>query len=566
MQVLVIFTVLILGAALLAIVLNRFGISSSLAYLLLGILVAPYHSEIFESQQQAESLAEIGVILLMFTAGLGIDATKVRTMLRMFVVGGFLQVALVTCAGLGTSILLGLDVPEAVIIGLMLACSSTAVLLKAYEESGELDSQKSRIAVAVSLFQDILVVIVLGFLPALRALVKGRAITMPDGTEHAADWLGVLGQTVLPLLLLPLLFAFSSWVLPRLFARLAALRHKEAFSLFSLGCCLAIALAARYAGGSTALGAFMGGLVLARTHFASQVLAELQVVRNLALGFFFIMIGMMVDFQYVWQHASALAACFVLFIAIKAVLDSLAVGLLKTPLALAVGVGIALAQISELSFALGAHAVQEGVLRAEVYQFVLTLAVLSMLTSPFLVNIANWVEKRLRKYSHSTGGSMPESQDCPNEQPRIIVIGYGPVGKMVAAKIRESGYRPVIVDLNMDTVAALHAEKLDAVYGDASHSSVLQRAGVELARGMFITIPDLRQRTAAIQAARFLNPAIDIFVRARFIGERESLTAAGATRIFFEEQEVALAMTASLSGDIPLNATESLLSTEGNAT
>lgn len=542
-------TLLTVGAAAFALLLHRFKLSSTLAYLLFGMVLAPFSHSLFQSLEEAESLAEIGVILLMFTAGLGIDKSQVQSMLRLFLGGGSLQVALVALV-LGTGAwLLGCNWPEAVVIGLMLACSSTAVILKAYEEAGEGDSHKARVSVAVSLFQDILVVIALGMLPLLK-LLSGEPVNLDAASEPR--WRLILQLIGLPMLCLPLLYIVSNWILPRLFTRLVALRSKELFSLLSLACCLLIALGAQFAGGSMAIGAFMGGLVLARTPFAAQIMGELQVIRNLGLGLFFIMLGLLVNMHYVWQHALELAACFLAFLLIKAVLDTLAIRILRVPLALALAVGVALAQVSELAFILGSHAEESGILSSEHYQFVLSLAVISMLSSPFLVKIGNAAERFCRKHSVTKKISEKPTLTCAEEEDIrlcVVVVGYGPVGRMVVDKLICDGIQPHVIDLNHHSIAEIHELGLQGIYGDAGNTAVMLKAGVDRADTIFITIPDLSGRTAAIHVARQLNPAINIYTRARFLNEVDKLESAGATRVFFEEREVALAMTKVLEKD-----------------
>lgn len=565
MSIIVAVTLLTAGAACFALLSHRLKLPLTLAYLVFGMVLAPFSDRIFASRDEAESLAEIGVILLMFTAGLGIDKSQVQSMLRLFVGGGLVQVFLVaTAVGTGAW-LLGCGWAEAVVVGLMLACSSTAVILKAYEETGESDSHKARTTVAVSLFQDILVVVVLGMLPLLKALSSA-----PDpAAGQESQGLMILQLVGLPVVGLPLLYIVSNWVLPRLFTRLVALRNKEIFSLLSLGCCLVIALAASYTGGSTAIGAFMGGLVLARTPFAAQIMGELQVVRDLGLGLFFIMIGLLVDMKYAWANAPELLICFALFLLVKSLFDTAALRIFRLPLAIAASAGIALAQVSELAFVLGSHATDAGILQPGHYQFVITLAVISMLSSPFLVRLGNFAERSLRRHPlpqapvvihHPTvrpqphhgsadraDGMHPPVAAAPAaadpSKGHVVVVGYGPVGRMIVDKLLCDGYRPLVVDLNHHSITEVNHRGLSGIYGDAGNTAVMLKAGVERAETVFITIPDLTGRTTAIHVVRQLNPQVNIFTRARYLGEQTNLEAAGATRVFFEEREVALAMT-----------------------
>lgn len=534
-------TLLTLGAAVLAWLCQRVRLSPIVGYLLLGVLVGPFQHHLFADRDSVSALAELGVILLMFFVGIEFHLGEMRSLLPLFLGGGSLQVLLTAMCGGAAAWLCGVPPMAAVVAGLMLAFSSTALVVKAFDERGQADSQRARTGLAVLLLQDIAAILAVALLP-LATHAPSASDGGPSLTRAAAGQLGLL------LVVLPLLFLGARHILPRLFDRAAAARAPEAFSLLALGVCFSVALAAQLSGASLALGAFLGGLVLSGTPFAFQILADLSMLRNLAMAFFFMTIGMLVNAGFVVTHWPALLGALAALLVLKTVLATLALLTFRVPLGVAAGAGLALAQIGEFSLVVGRQAEAAGLLPPQAHQFLLALALGSLLLTPLLVGrsgaFGTWLASR---GAESPSGAPAAS---PVGGVRAIVVGYGPVGVTLTRILRDFGIEPVIIDLNIETIRKLAASGVRSVFGDAGRREILRAAGVAQASYLLVTLPDLAGRVAVVAMARILNSNIRIVTRARYLGERAMLEEAGATAVSYEEAEVAVALAATLLREI----------------
>lgn len=540
-------TLLTLGAAGLAWILQRFKLSPILGYLALGIFAAPIKSALLDHHEGTEVWAEFGVILLMFFIGLEFHLEHLRSMLVRCLVGGGLQVSVTAALAGLVAWLSGASSASAVVAGLMVAFSSTALVMKSFADRRESDSARAKLCLAILLFQDIAAILAVAMLPLLASLL------LPGGEGQTSVW-DALKQMGFLFVVLPLIFVGSRYLLPRLFERTAIARLPEAFSLLSLGACLSVALAAEEAGASLALGAFLGGLVLAETPFSSQILADLSTLRNLALAFFFVSVGLLVDMVFVAEHVLALAAAMALLVVLKLVVTAGSLMILKVPVTVAAGTGLALAHIGEFSFVLGRQAQVAGMMEENSYKFILALAVLSMVLAPFEVGwsaAAGRLAGRLfgRKVEDAVPAPAQEGTDESGAKPqhaRAIVVGYGPVGKTLTRILSEFGIQPTVIDLNFDTVKRLKSLGIPAVYGDSSQREILEAAGIHHADYLLVTLPDLNSRVPIVASARLMNEEIVVITRARYLTEQRPMEEAGANSVSFEEMEVAVGLARNL--------------------
>jgi CPA2 family monovalent cation:H+ antiporter-2 len=267
------------------------------------------------------------------------------------------------------------------------------------------------------------------------------------------------------------------------------------------------------------------------------------------LAFFFVTVGMLVSPQFFAEHAWVLLAALAGVLAIKILTTAAALKVLQVPIGMAAGVALALAQIGEFSFVLGQEARSAELISAEAYTFVLALAVLSMLLTPFLVNassvFARWFGEMM-----PTPATIPEGLQGRTGSAHAIVVGYGPVGRTLARILRDFGIHPTVIDMNIETVRKLTDIGETALFGDAGRREILQAARVEQATYLLVTLPDLPSRIPVVATARILNPGLKIFVRARYLGERSMLEDAGAIAVSYEEAEVAVSLAGFLLREI----------------
>ncbi|MCK6471437.1 MAG: cation:proton antiporter [Planctomycetes bacterium] len=542
----VLLTILTMGAAGFVWLMSRWRISPILAYITLGVLIAPFKDWLFADAGSAQAVAEFGVVLLMFFIGIEFRLGDARAMLMVCMVGGGLQVLLTAIVAGGLALPLGASFGQALTVGFMVAMSSTVLVMKALEDRREGDTHRARLFLTVSLFQDIAAIFVVALLPiAARLLSTDSAEPQPGSNLHA--------QLALLFVGLPMTFAGFRYILPRWFEKAAMTRFPEAFSLASLGACLCVALTAKFSGASMALGAFLGGLVLAQTPFTSQIMADLSTLRNLALGFFFVSVGMLVNLPFIATHLLPLGGAFIAVVVLKTLLAMLALKVAGVPLGLAAGVALPLAQVGEFSFVLGQEGARHNLLEPELQHFILALSVLTMLSAPFLAawsgRFSAWAGGIFDRINAKLGKSRQADQTDHRKEPteaRAVVVGYGPAGQTVARILHDFKIFPTVVDLNPKTVEALRKQGTRALYGDAGRREVLEAAGVRVARFLVVTLPDTPGRLAVIAQARAMNPDVRILTRARYLQERAFLEEAGAQNISFEEGEVAVRLARAL--------------------
>ncbi|MBI3817086.1 MAG: cation:proton antiporter [Planctomycetes bacterium] len=532
--------VITLLAALLTWILTKLGQSAILAYIAIGVLVGPSGPLKWIPQNtEVGNLSEIGVIFLLFFIGLEFQLEALKKVARLATIGTALQIASTAVLTGGAALALGFSVREALVGGVACALSSTAIVMKAFEDRREADSATAQSSLAILLGQDLIALLFVAAMPLLLG-VKGGG----EGGMHPA--LGFLIMAAA----LPVLFILSKKFLPIIFNRAAISKNQEVFALCSLGACLLVAWLAHFVGASPALGAFMGGLVFSGTPYAHQIRADLIAIKNLSLGFFFLTVGMLMDLGYVASHVPLLLAGLVLLIALKTGAAAGVFRFFKYPWNIAAGGGLALAQVSEFAFVLVSESKKADVFSPDNGQLLISLAVLSMFLAPALVGrslrFGDWLAIRLHvpPAPQTTGESEAADSESPHALPaasetRAIVVGYGPVGITLCKILIRFGIRPFVVDLNLETIKKLQAMGRDAVFGDGTNREVLHACGIQDARYLIITVPNFATRASIIASARNLNPGIAIVSRARYLDERVHLENAGASHISYEEAEVA---------------------------
>lgn len=531
-----------IGAVLVWIV-QRFGQSAILAYLALGIAVGPSGFHLLPPSADVNHLAELGVVALLFFVGLEFHLSALRETARLALLGGFLQIGGSTALVAVGALALGWPAGESALVAFCAALSSTAIVLKSFEERRESDSMTATVCIAILIGQDLF---------ALAAMV---ALPLILGSGAAGGPSPLVSIAIL-LVGLPILFFASRRLLPILFRRTAVARNQEAFALWSLASLFLVAIGARALGASMPLGAFLGGLVLAETPYAHQIRADLAVIRNLALAFFFLTVGMLVDLRFLAENAFLLLGVVAAVLAAKTVVTALAIRALKNPWNVSAGAGLALSQIGEFALVLPAIAYSAGFLAEDRYQLLIAATVLTMAVAPLSVakcrSFGRRVGKALGGKEGAGTGAMSlasASDEKPEAVPpmgRAIVIGYGPVGRTLSKILLHFGVVPTVVDLNVDTIQRLRSIGREGVFGDASQRDVLLAAGVREARFLFVTLPDYRSRVPIIGAARAINRELMILTRARYLNEQQTLEGAGADIVAIEECEVALELAREL--------------------
>jgi CPA2 family monovalent cation:H+ antiporter-2 len=553
---------------------NRLGLSPIVGYLLAGIAVGPHTPGFVADRHLAEQMAEIGVILLMFGVGLHFHVEDLLAVRRVAVPGAVVQSLAATALGTAVGLAFGWSWAAGVVFGLAISVASTVVLLRVLADNNELHTPSGHIAVGWLVVEDLFTVVVLVLLPVLFA---------PDGgdggagleTGRAGGGVGVGWALGVALLKIGVLVGFTllvgGRVIPRLLEHIAAARSRELFTLTVLVVALGIAVgSARLFGVSMALGAFLAGMVVGRSEFSLRAASDALPMRDAFTVLFFVSVGMLFE-PAALPAAPWLVAATLAVILIGKPLAAAAIVLgLGYPVRTALSVSAALSQIGEFSFILASLGRRLGLLGDDATNALVAAAIVSITLNPVLYRLTGpaeawaarrprlwtWLTSRARRASPdaaaSTRGGGPSGEaadrerDRERDRDRAVVIGYGPVGRMVVRLLRENGIEPTVAEMNLDTVRSLRGRGIRAVYGDAGRRETLEEAGLAGARALILSAAGPGAAGEIIRLAREINPAVRILARSAFVGEVAPLRRAGADGVFSGEGEVALAMTESI--------------------
>lgn len=554
---LVVIVLVSVGASLL---LSRLRLPSAAALLLAGAVVGPFGLGFVNESEAIHVLAELGVVLLLFTIGLEFSLERFARIARLLVFGGSLQMGLTIGAAFAVAWAAGFTVAQSVFFGFVFAMSSTAIVLRGLAERGETDAPHGRFIVGVMVFQDLCVVPMMLLVPILAGSTGG-GVVMPLLTA-----LGKAAAVVAGTLLI------SRWVVPRFFALVDASRSRETFLLAVLGICIGTAWLTSLTGLSLALGAFLGGMAVAGTQFGHRAMGEILPLRDVFTAVFFVSMGMLFDLHVAAEQPVLVLGLTAAFVGGKAILAVLAAMAMRFPARVALLSGVGLAQFGEFGFVLvqvagGAHLVE-----AEQVRPLLAAGILSMFLTPVLVRLSPQVAagaSLLRPLERILGAR--GAHEAPAREghlaDHVVIAGYGVAGRLLARALRESDIPYVIVELNAETVRKAAAEGERIYYGDICSAETLTHAGVEKARALVMLINDARAAERGAAAMRRVAPEVPVLMRTRYLQGQQSLEKL-ATEMVYEEVEGAVEMLARVlrQFDVPRNLIADRLATARAAT
>ncbi|MBI3405041.1 MAG: cation:proton antiporter [Acidobacteria bacterium] len=494
-------------------------------YLITGVIAGPFGISVISDTTDVETLAEVGVALLLFTIGLELSLPTLTRMKRIVLSSGSIQLGATLLLTFVTLFAMRFSVREGVFWGFLVACSSTAIVIKMLHERGELDSMHGRIVLGILLFQDLCVVPMMALLPALAAPGAGRAFHVLWGLGKS---LAVVGG---------ILFG-ARYLFPPVLRAIVLLRSRELFVIAAIFFALGTAFGAARLGLSLALGAFLAGIVLSESEYGHQIMADILPFRDSFNSLFFISVGMLIDIRFVTQHAGRVGLVVLAMVVGKLLTGGLAVRAIGFPLRMAALVAMALAQVGEFSFVLLHEGSQYGLVPSSHYQIFLAAAVLTMMATPALITFApqasHWFARTRGK---------PELEEAQAEEKsahledHVIICGFGINGRRLARLLRENQLPYTVVEMNPKLVSSARDDGENILFGDASNLEILQHAGCVRARTIVFALSDPTVLARAISHARHLNPDLHIIARTKRIEEAAGLRTAGATDVIAEEIE-----------------------------
>lgn len=497
----------------------RLRLPPIVVYLLAGLLVGPAGLGLVHRSGAIEQLAELGIALLLFGVGIELSPATLRRGLGRLALTGALQVGLTVALTVWLLTSAGVPQRPAVLLGFLVALSSTAILFKLYEDTGEFAAPHGRIAAGVLLFQDLMLVPMILLVPALAA---------PTGAAASA---AAARGLVTAALALGALLVVARALLPRTMALVARAGLPELFPITSVVVALGTALLATQLGLSLPIGAFLAGLALSGSPYAHQVFGELLPLRDAFVALFFTSVGLLIRPHDLFLQPE-IGALVLAAVVVKGIVTSLVVAVLWRSPRLGVHTGIALAQIGELSFVLAQAGGRAGVLAPAAEQAFLASAVLTMALTPLLVRVAAWAAR--------LGVGLPAAAAPGGPTDHVIVVGYGHSGAAVARVLREAGLRFVVIEMLADAVEQARRDGMPFVFGDATLRAVLQYAGVLDARVAVVTVGEPLATRRVVSLVRQLAPAARIIVRARTVLEIDELENLGADEVVASELEASV--------------------------
>mgnify|MGYP000906776341 CR=1 FL=1 len=521
------------GAVLL---LARLRLPTVTGLLVAGAIVGPYGLRLVDDDATLRVLADVGVVLLLFTIGLEVTPDRLRRIARLVAGGGGLQVGLTVAACVAVGVLLGEPVSRGVFLGFVLALSSTAIVLQVLSERHEVDAPHGRFVLATLVFQDLV------FVP------MGLLVPVLGGGDSSLSVSGIawaLGKAVAVVAGAVLL---SRLAVPRLLARVDATRSREAFLMAVVAICIGTAWLTSLAGLSLALGAFLAGLVVAGTDYAHRALGDVLSLRSVLTSLFFVSLGSLFDVRVLAQQPLAVGLLLAALLPGKAILASLAALLMRVPSRVAAVAGADLAQFGEFGFVLAGLGLGAGLLTPDESRALLAAGVLSMFVAPLVVRAAPRLDAaaRLLRPLDRLFATRPEAiaNDAFHDG-HVVVIGYGLAGRVLVDALRASDVPCEVLELNAATVRAARAEGLPHItYADATSSVALAHARVERARAVAVLINDYPAIRRVVAAVHRHAPDTPVFARSHYLGDRPALLALGATEVVAEEVEAGIEMLA----------------------
>jgi len=510
---------------------ERLKLPAIAGFLVLGALAGPGALGIVQEPDRVRALAEIGVVFLLFEIGLDLPLDRAQRLWRGALIGGGLQVALTMALVYGVATALGMGKGPALVLGGIIAMSSTALVLRMLSDEGQVNAPHGQLATSVLLFQDLSIVPLLLVVPLLAQSGSPTLAHFGWAVAKLAIALGVLLYVV-------------RFAVPRLLDRMARLRSSDLFSLLALIIVLGSAFLAEELGLTLAVGAFLAGVAASSSPYANQLFSEVVPLRGVVLGIFFTAIGMLFEPWVMIQQAPLVLAILLAATVVKGALIAVVCTLfLRRGVGVGALAGISLAQCGEFSFVLAEVAARAGLLDPTMHQAILAASIISLIATPFLMRRAPEIAEALE--SRFAPGWRPKvratrdaaSHDRARDSERVIIVGYGPAGRTLA-KLLRSQHRPyVVVEANATTVTQATRQGEYIVFGDAARPAFLERLGVARARFLTIAISDPLATRRIVARVRAAAPSLPILARARFVHEVEPLEATGATHVVTEEYE-----------------------------
>lgn len=522
---------ILFGLALVTVVLfRRLEFPSIIGFLVTGVLAGPHALAFIQDTHQVEQMAEIGVVLLLFTIGIELSLKELMRIKHLVLWGGGLQVLVTILAVAAVGAVFGFPVSQAAFFGFLVALSSTALLMKLLIDSGQVDTPHGKMAMGILIFQDLCIVPLMLLTPLLAGggdglqgilIISAKSVSVVLAAHYGARFL-----------------------VPWIFKQVVRTRSRELFILTIIFIGLGTAWLTAMAGLSLALGAFIAGLAISESEYSHQALSDIIPFREAFMSLFFISVGMLLDPAILVRYPLLIASLVLTILLVKALVATGAAMALGVPMRIAIIAALSLAQIGEFSFVLSQTGVKAGLLTPELYQIFLAASIATMgltpvclkFASPLADRIVAWLPHKLTRGR----GVLAHHEKPVALNDHVIIVGYGVNGKNLARVLKSVQIQHIVIETNPFTVKKEGKKGQQIMFGDASKLEVLEHAQISKARGMVVAISDAAASRRVASLARQLNPALHIIVRTRYLLEVEPLYKLGVNEVIPEEFETSV--------------------------
>ena len=510
-------------------VFHKLRLPTIVGFLLAGVIIGPDGLGLIGGAREVEILAELGVVLLLFSIGLEFSLGQLLHWHRRVIWAGILQIAFTIFVVSLIALLVGYPLEVGIFYGFLLALSSTAIVFRLYSERRELDSLQGRLATGVLLLQDLCIVPMILLIPLLGSLEN---VSLP-----LVAW-----ALVKALVVLLVIVVAARAGLPWLLRQVALLRNREVFLLFVIFVGLGTAWLTGMAGLSMALGGFIAGLVISESEYSHQIVADILPLRDSFSGIFFISIGMLLNTELLFQNLPTALGNLLFIVGIKGLVIFLVFSWLYRSVRLGIVLGLSLAQVGEFSFILARVGEGYGLLDANGGQAFLAASILTMAATPFLIQGVQGLAYDVDQWVGIPGSKEPVEEGVVDRvmAGHVIIVGYGLNGQNLARVLKEVGIPYSILELDPDLVSEARAFGEPIGFGDGTRPEILENMGMARARVLVVAISDPTATAHVVSAARRLRPDLNVIVRTRYVAEIEHLYRLGANQVIPEEFETSV--------------------------
>ena len=516
---------------------HRIKVPPIVGFLLTGMVCGPYGLGLVSKVHEVELLAEVGVVLLMFSIGMELSIGDLIRLRKPVFIGGAMQVGLTIAAVIPLMLHFDNQTNHAIFAGCLVALSSTAIILNLLQQSGQMESPHGRITLSILIFQDLAIVPMMLAVPILA----GADIDAGESTmDLILSGLRTFGIIVA-------VFLLARKAVPLGLAMIVRTRSRELFLIATLGICLSIAWITSSLGLSLSLGAFMAGLIMSESEYSHNALEGVLPFKDVFTSLFFTSVGMLLNLEFFCTHLLQVGMIIAMLLVLKALVVTIVTLCLGYPLRPALIAGLALCQIGEFSFVLAKEGQKYSLLMDDHYQIFLAASIMTMAAAPFLLSGAHrfanavthmrTVVRLFGRHRLREGQTRPVDGELSDH---LVIIGFGVGGKYLARTAKVAGIPYTILEMNPDTVRKYAAKGEPISYGDATRPAILRSLGVTRARVLTIVISDPVATRGIIKTARHMAPGLHIVARTRFLGEIQALNELGASDVIPEELEAAV--------------------------